>query len=112
MDKKFRRLYLHKTAFNLVPQQLFCTKAKNITESRKRNMILISLPSRGMCCTLMVHFIGVPIKLEKFFKKHTCGLLFAITLHFNNYYKYKTDFIYLSLNHPRVKTIISFVHTC
>ena len=40
MGKKFRRLHLHKIAFNLVPQQLFCTKAKNIRESRKRNMIL------------------------------------------------------------------------
>ena len=28
------------------------------------------------------------------------------------YYKYKTDFIYLSLNHPSVKTITSFVYTC
>ena len=34
MDKKFRRLYLHEIASNLVPQQLFCTKAKNIRESR------------------------------------------------------------------------------
>ena len=40
MDKKFRRLYLYKIAFNLIPQQLFCTEAKNIRESRKRNMIL------------------------------------------------------------------------
>ena len=28
MDKKCRRLYLQKLAFNLIPQQLFCTKAK------------------------------------------------------------------------------------
>ena len=61
MDKRFRRLYLHKIAFNLIPQRLSCTKAKNIRESRKRNMILISLPSSRMCCTIMVHFIGVPI---------------------------------------------------
>ena len=40
MDKKFRRLYLYEIAFNLIPQPLFCTKAKNIRESRKRNMIL------------------------------------------------------------------------
>ena len=40
MDKKFRRLYLHEIAFNLILQPLFCTKAKNIRESRKRNMLL------------------------------------------------------------------------
>ena len=34
MDKKFQGLYLHENAFNLIPQQLFCTKAKNIRESR------------------------------------------------------------------------------
>ena len=28
MDKNFCRLYLHELAFNLIPQQLFCTKAK------------------------------------------------------------------------------------
>ena len=28
MDKKFRRLYLHKIAFHLLPQQFFGTKAK------------------------------------------------------------------------------------
>ena len=61
MDKRFRILYLHKIAFNLIPQRLSCTKAKNIRESRKRNMILISLPSCRMCCTIMVHFIGVPL---------------------------------------------------
>ena len=32
MDKKFCRLYLHKNAFNLIPQQLFYTKA-NISGS-------------------------------------------------------------------------------
>ena len=40
MDNKFRRLYLHEIAFNLTPQPLFCTKAKNTRESRKRNIIL------------------------------------------------------------------------
>ena len=40
MDKKIRRLYLHEIAFNLIPQQLFCTQAKTLRESRKRNMIL------------------------------------------------------------------------
>ena len=40
MDKEFRRLYLHEMTFNLIPKQLFYTKAKNIRESRKRNMIL------------------------------------------------------------------------
>ena len=59
--KDLARLYLHKIAFNLIPQQLFCTKAKNVRESRKRNMILISLPSCGMYGSIMVHFIGVPI---------------------------------------------------
>ena len=29
MDKKFGRLYLHEIAFNILPQQLFCTRAKN-----------------------------------------------------------------------------------
>ena len=29
MNKKIGRLYLHEIAFSLIPQQLFCTKAKN-----------------------------------------------------------------------------------
>ena len=37
MDKKFRILYLHEIAFNLTPQQLFCTKATNITESQGKD---------------------------------------------------------------------------
>ena len=28
MNKKFHRLYLHEIAFDLIPQQLFCTKTK------------------------------------------------------------------------------------
>ena len=40
MDKQICGLYLNEIDFNLIPQQLFCTKAKNIRESRKRNMIL------------------------------------------------------------------------
>ena len=58
---------------------------------------------------------GDILQLERFLrKKHTCGLLFLqnLSIHFNNYYKCKTDFIYLSLNHPSVKTITSFVYTC
>ena len=55
------RVYLHEIAFNLVPQQLFCTKAKKyqgITE--KKHDFEMSMHSCRMCCT-MVHFIGVPI---------------------------------------------------
>ena len=40
MDKKFPILYLHEIAFSLIPQEVFCTKAKDIRESKKRNMIL------------------------------------------------------------------------
>ena len=41
MDKSMdKKLYLHEIACNLFPQRLFCTKAKNVRESRKRNMIL------------------------------------------------------------------------
>ena len=52
--KKNRRLYLIKTAFNLTPQQLhvFCTRAKTIQESRKRNMILKCLCSHVGCVAL------------------------------------------------------------
>ena len=46
---KFRIIYLHKIALNLKPQQLFCTKAKNISESRKRNMILKCLCPHVEC---------------------------------------------------------------
>ena len=53
----------------------------------------------------------LPETRKVFKKKHTCGLLLQnLAIHFNNYYKYKTDFIYLSLNHPSVKT--NFVYTC
>ena len=48
---KLRRLYLHEIAFNLVPQQLYCTKAKTIGESRKRNMILKFLYPYVGCVT-------------------------------------------------------------
>ena len=45
-------IYIHEFAFNLIPQQLFCTKAKNIRESRKRNMILKFLcPQVGCVAT-------------------------------------------------------------
>ena len=51
MDKKIFRLYQHEIAFSLVPQQLVCTKVKNIRESRKRNMILKCLcPHVGCTC--------------------------------------------------------------
>ena len=40
MDTEFLRLYLQEVAFNIISQQLICTKTKNIWESRKRNMIL------------------------------------------------------------------------
>ena len=35
--KKFCRLYLNEIAFNLIPQQLFCTKAIYIMKSRKKH---------------------------------------------------------------------------
>ena len=38
--KPFCRLYLNEIAFNLIPQQSFCTKAIYIRKSRKTNMIL------------------------------------------------------------------------
>ena len=49
-------------------------------------------------------------KLERFLRKNILAVYFLhnLAIHFNNYYKYKTDFIYLSLNHPSVKTITSF----
>ena len=40
MDKKFRSLYLHKIAFNPMPQQLFCIKTKKYQGVKERNMIL------------------------------------------------------------------------
>ena len=49
MDKRFPGLYLHEIAFSSVPQQLFCTKANNISESRKRNMILKCLCPHIRC---------------------------------------------------------------
>ena len=53
------------------------------------------------------------VKLERFLRKNILAVYFLqnLAIHFNNYYKYKTDFIYISLNHPRVKTITSFVYT-
>ena len=53
-------------------------------------------------------------KLERFLRKNILAVYFLqnLAIHFNNYYKYKTDFIYLSLNHLSVKTITSFVYTC
>ena len=54
------------------------------------------------------------IQLERFLRKNILAVYFLqnLAIYFNNYYKYKTDFIYLSLNHPSVKTITSFVYTC
>ena len=53
-------------------------------------------------------------KLERFLRKNVLAVYFLqnLAIHINNYYKYKTDFLYLSLNHPSVKTIKSFVYTC
>ena len=56
MDKKFRRLYLHEIAFILVPQQLFCTKAKKYQGVKeKKHDFEKSMPSFRMCCTIIVH---------------------------------------------------------
>ena len=53
------------------------------------------------------------VKLERFLRKNILAVYFLqnLAIHFNNYHKYKTDFIYISLNHPSVKTITSFVYT-
>ena len=49
MDKKFRKLYLHKIAFNLIPQQVFCTKAKKYQGVKeKKHDFEMSMPSCGM----------------------------------------------------------------
>ena len=45
--KKIRRLYLHEITFNLIPQQLFCTKAKTIRESRKKMILKCLCPHVG-----------------------------------------------------------------
>ena len=53
------------------------------------------------------------LELERFLRKNIIAVYFLhnLAIHFNNYYKYKTDFTYLSLNYPIVKTITSFVYT-
>ena len=53
MDKKFHRLYLHEIAFNLIPQQLFCTKAtKDHGVKVKENYFEMSMPLCRMYCTI------------------------------------------------------------
>ena len=45
-DKKFRTLYLHEIVFKLVPQQLFCTKAKKYRGVKeKKHDFEMSMPS-------------------------------------------------------------------
>ena len=61
VNKIFRILYLQEIAFNLIPQQLLCTKAKNIRELKRKYDFAMSMPSCRVCCTIMVHFIGAPI---------------------------------------------------
>ena len=62
MDKKFHRLLIHEIAFNLIPQHLFYTKAKKYQEvNEKKHDFKRSMSSCRMCCTIMVHFILVPI---------------------------------------------------
>ena len=63
---------------------------------------------------VLVKFGHKMITRKVFKKKNILAVYFLHNLakHFNIYYKYKTDCIYLSLNHPSVKTIISFVYTC
>ena len=46
--EKFCRLYLHEIVFNLIPQQLFCTKAMN-SGSQEKTMILKCLCPHGGC---------------------------------------------------------------
>ena len=56
------RLFLHEIAINLVPQQLFCTKAKKYQGVKEnKHDFEMSMPSCRMCCTIMVHFLEVPI---------------------------------------------------
>ena len=47
MDLKKCRLHLHESAFTLIPQQLFCTKAINIRRSSKKHDFEISMPNVG-----------------------------------------------------------------
>ena len=65
------------------------------------------------CVKIIPIKIQLHSQLERFLRKNILAVYFLhnLAIHFNNYYKYKTDFIYLSLNHPSVKTIISFVYT-
>ena len=51
MDKKFRRLYLHEIAINLIPQQYYCTKAKKyqgIKAKETSHDFKMSMPSCRM----------------------------------------------------------------
>ena len=41
--KKCCRFYLHEIDFNLIPQQLFCTKAINIRKPRKKHDFEMSI---------------------------------------------------------------------
>ena len=47
--KNFCRLYLNEIAFNLIPQQLFCTKAINIRKSRKKHDFEMSICPHVEC---------------------------------------------------------------
>ena len=54
-DIKFRTLYLHEIVFKLVPQQLFCTKAKKYWGVKeKKHDFEMSMPSCRMCCSINV----------------------------------------------------------
>ena len=60
MDKTFRRLYLHEIAFNLTTTVLHKSKNYRGVKEKKHDFEM-SMPSSGMCYTIMAHFIGVPI---------------------------------------------------
>ena len=56
MDKKFRRLYLHEIAFNLIPQQVFFAQSKKYQGVKEeKHDFEMSMPSCRMCCTIMFH---------------------------------------------------------
>ena len=59
--KTFCRLYLHEIAFNLISQQLLYTKQSISGSQGKKHDFEMFMPSCWMCCTRMVHFIGVQI---------------------------------------------------
>ena len=62
----------------------------------------------------IITYLALNYKLERFLRKNILAVYFLqnLAIHFNNYCKSKTNFVYLSLNHPSVKTLIRFDYTC